>query len=133
MHFDIHRYFPIALIVLAVSGSGVLFAIALHPINEVIAQPISEPSSMIVATAPLSTPCHAPTSVTLTAPFTTVVGFSTALTATADPVTTTLPLTYTWSATGQPPRVQSAGTLSDTQSYVWETPGQVTVTVAAAN
>jgi uncharacterized repeat protein (TIGR01451 family) len=55
-----------------------------------------------------------------------------AFTATASPVTVTLPLTYVWQATGQTPLINTGG-LSDAVSFSWNTPGIKVITVTAAN
>jgi YD repeat-containing protein len=49
------------------------------------------------------------------------------------PLTTTLPLTYTWQASGQTDVVTSASALSHSVSYVWSTGGVQTITVTAQN
>jgi hypothetical protein len=54
------------------------------------------------------------------------------LTAVAQPVSTTQPITYTWQATGQTAVVQTGG-LTDTASFNWVNPGTKTITVTAAN
>jgi len=48
------------------------------------------------------------------------------------PVTTTLPVTYTWTVTGQAPRVIS-GAVSNQQSYTWNPPGIKSISVEVAN
>ena len=48
------------------------------------------------------------------------------------PVTTTLPVTYTWMASGYPPQVATGG-LTAARSFTWTTPGVVTVTLKAEN
>lgn len=53
-------------------------------------------------------------------------------TATVEPPSTTLPLTYTWQAEGQPPLTHIAG-LTDAVNFLWELPGIYTMTVNAAN
>lgn len=53
-------------------------------------------------------------------------------TAGVEPLTTTLPLTYTWQATGQAPITHTAG-LEDTVGYIWETAGDQVITVTASN
>ena len=55
-----------------------------------------------------------------------------AFTATVTPITTTLPLTYTWQVDGQVPIVHTSG-LTDTLSLVWEEPGTQVITVTASN
>ncbi len=53
-------------------------------------------------------------------------------TAAASPVNATLPITYTWQATGQPP-VTHTGGLSDTASFTWSVTGTQVLTVTASN
>lgn len=54
-------------------------------------------------------------------------------TATVGPISTTQPLTYTWQATDQSEATQINGTLTDTQSFNWNTPGEKTITVKVEN
>jgi hypothetical protein len=60
------------------------------------------------------------------------VGTSYVFTATVSPVTTTLPLTYTWEATGQK-TISHAGDLVDRVSYSWMTGGRKAITITAGN
>ncbi len=53
-------------------------------------------------------------------------------TATVGPVSTTLPLTYTWQADGQVPIIHTGG-LTDTVNWAWEIPGTYIITVTASN
>ena len=53
-------------------------------------------------------------------------------TATVLPATTAEPVSYTWLATGQMP-ITRTGSLSDTASFIWQTPGLQTITVTAEN
>jgi CSLREA domain-containing protein len=53
-------------------------------------------------------------------------------TAVVEPFSTTIPLTYTWQATGQLPITQTAG-LSDTVDFQWEITGTQLITVTARN
>jgi len=53
-------------------------------------------------------------------------------TATVEPITTTLPLTYTWWVDNQLPIVHANG-LTDTLSLTWDTPGTQLITVTASN
>jgi len=48
------------------------------------------------------------------------------------PVTATLPVTYTWSVTDQP-AVTVTGAITDTQTYLWDTPGEKMILVQAQN
>jgi hypothetical protein len=72
------------------------------------------------------------TEVQVTGPVTALVGTDVMLTAVAQPVSTTQPITYTWQATGQTAVVQTGG-LTDTASFNWVNPGTKTITVTAAN
>jgi hypothetical protein len=56
-----------------------------------------------------------------------------AFTANALPVTAGVPITYTWSATGQSMVVQTGQGLSSLQNFNWSTPGPQTVNVIADN
>jgi hypothetical protein len=53
-------------------------------------------------------------------------------TATVEPISTSLPLTYTWQASGQAPVIHTGG-LMDTASFTWEAPGTQGITVTASN
>ncbi|HNT54509.1 MAG TPA: PKD domain-containing protein, partial [Anaerolineaceae bacterium] len=61
------------------------------------------------------------------------LGLSVAFTAQTSPADATLPLTYTWQASGQDP-VTHPGGLVDTVQFTWTEPGeqQITVTVTSA-
>jgi hypothetical protein len=48
------------------------------------------------------------------------------------PLTSTLPLEYLWTATGQPDSTHSGG-VTDTITLSWETPGEKQITVTASN
>jgi hypothetical protein len=72
--------------------------------------------------------CVAPAGVTLSGPPTATVGSASLFIATVRPLTTTLPLTYTWQATGQAPVVH-VGALSDTAVLTWSMAGPQAVTV----
>jgi hypothetical protein len=53
-------------------------------------------------------------------------------TATVEPISTTLPLTYTWQADGQQTIIHTNG-LTDIVSFTWEMPGTYAITVTASN
>jgi hypothetical protein len=53
-------------------------------------------------------------------------------TAAVSPITTTLPIEYSWQASGQD-AVTHTGGLSDTLAYTWDSPGTQLITVTAAN
>ncbi len=74
----------------------------------------------------------APVTVTLTGPVTGSVSVAHLFQATVNP-TATQPLTYTWTATAQPPIVHPGGRLTDTVSYTWDAPGPQTLTVTVQN
>lgn len=73
-----------------------------------------------------------PEQLTLIGPITGTVGINHTFTTTVTPITTTIPLTYVWSATGQATITQT-NNLSDTVSFLWDTVGNKTVTVTASN
>jgi hypothetical protein len=78
-------------------------------------------------------PDVAPTAVNLTGPSTGTV--NTAYTFDADvlPISTTLPLTFTWMADEQTAVSQSVNGLMDSVSFTWTTTGTKTILVTAAN
>lgn len=73
-----------------------------------------------------------PTAVSISGVESGLVGIPYTFTATVEPVSTTLPLTYVWQASGQLPITHTAG-LSDTVGFAWELPGTYDITVSAAN
>lgn len=75
----------------------------------------------------------APTSVTITGPTTGSILTSHTFTATVSPITTTLPITYTWQATGQPQVTHPGGGLSDTAAFSWGVSSTQVITVTADN
>jgi hypothetical protein len=77
-------------------------------------------------------PARPPTQVVITGP---TMGFTqTAYTfiATASPITTTVPITYLWQATGQS-SITNTGGLSDTISFTWGATGTQAITVTVTN
>lgn len=74
----------------------------------------------------------APLTVTLDAPLTTTVGLSTTVRAQVQPTSASLPITYTWQATGQPALIHTTG-FQDVVLYHWSTPGPITISVQARN
>jgi hypothetical protein len=58
------------------------------------------------------------------------MGTNLTFTATTTPLTTTLPLNYTWTVAGQTTVVHTTG-LTDTSSYTWLTPGEYDLNVTA--
>ncbi len=51
----------------------------------------------------------------------------------AGPITATLPVTYTWQATGQLPVTHANGGLGDVMTFTWSITGPQAITVTAAN
>ncbi len=80
---------------------------------------------VVAINAPLST-------VDISGPAKGLVNTAHAFTASASPAMTTLPITYTWQATGLSP-VTHVSDLSDTVVLIWSTPGTKVVTVLADN
>lgn len=86
----------------------------------------------ITATHTITVQPVAPVTVTIDAPLTIRVGLSATVRAQVQPLIASLPFTYTWQATGQPPLNHTAA-FTDTIVYQWLTPGLVTITVQAQN
>lgn len=86
----------------------------------------------VSATQTITVTAIAPLTVTVASQPTVTVGVSTSLVAQALPLTTSLPLTYSWQATNQEPLTHTAG-ISDSVNYRWSTTGPVTVTVRVEN
>ncbi len=74
-----------------------------------------------------------PTGVTIVGPTAGLSGTAYTFTATVSPPTATLPITYTWQATGQPPVVHGGAGLSDTVTFTWQVSGTQQITVTARN
>lgn len=80
------------------------------------------------------TPPHGPESAVISGPAVGFVGVPVGLGALAGPITTTLPLTYTWAATGQAPIVHAGVlTLTDSAAFTWAITGTQSITVTVAN
>ncbi len=73
-----------------------------------------------------------PLDLTISGPTIGVVGNSYLFTATVGPLTTTLPLSYTWQTTAHSPITHTDG-LTDTATYMWSVTGVQTMTVSASN
>jgi len=86
---------------------------------------IEVPVSMTVAAI-------APLSVEIDGPPAGLVGESYSFTATVQPVSATLPITYSWQVSGQEAIIHTGG-LSDTLAYTWDIPGTQLITVTATN
>jgi hypothetical protein len=74
----------------------------------------------------------APAVITVIGPTIAHIGQDATFTSAVRPLTTTLPVTYTWSATGREPREMHAG-LRATTSLSWSMPGRQWITVTATN
>jgi len=87
----------------------------------------------IVDYAPILTaPYTSLQSVSLTGPITGVLNTAQAFTATVMPITTTLPITYTWQATGQTP-ITHTGATTSTVAFTWSISGTKIISVTATN
>jgi uncharacterized repeat protein (TIGR01451 family) len=70
---------------------------------------------------------------TLEGPSAGTPGVGQTFTATIVPPTATMPLTYTWEATGHAPRVNSSSASSDVETFTWTVAGTYVVTVTVDN
>ena len=77
--------------------------------------------------------CYGLTNVGITGPTTGTVGTAYAFTATVSPPTATLPITYTWQATGLTPVTHTIYALSDMTAFTWSIADTQYITVTAAN
>ena len=73
-----------------------------------------------------------PTLITITGPETGLAGENQEFSALVEPISTTLPLTYFWQASGQTP-ITNTGGLTDTVSFTWYLTGTHFITVTASN
>jgi hypothetical protein len=76
-----------------------------------------------------SPPTHAEVTGATRAAIDTVYTFNAAV----SPVTATLPLTYVWRTTGQPPVTHTGGGLKDSVDFTWSVTGTKPITVTATN
>ncbi len=94
-------------------------------------------SSSTVHTVHISDPspgCTNPiTRVGLSGPMVTASGQPYTYSAAASPYNVTLPVTFTWEATGQTPHVYSVSANASDQLYQWSDPGSKMITVTAEN
>jgi uncharacterized repeat protein (TIGR01451 family) len=75
-----------------------------------------------------------PARANISGPTTGSAGSTYTFTATVSPITTTLPITYAWQATGQSPVTHTGClTTSDVVSFTWSVSGTQAVTVTASN
>jgi len=93
---------------------------------------LADPTPDTVAVTVEAGSCAALDEVTLSGPPMTPVDTATAFTATVGPPTATLPVTYTWQASGQAD-VGHVGVLSDTAAFTWAVTGTQSITVTAEN
>jgi hypothetical protein len=78
-------------------------------------------------------PCNCLTNVDIDGPLTGSVGITVSVTATVSPPTATLPITYTWQATGQSDVVQVKHSTQTSVGFTWAVTGTKTITVTAIN
>jgi hypothetical protein len=78
-------------------------------------------------------PALPPTALSLEGPSVGEDGVPYTFTASVTPTTATLPLTYTWRATGHPPITHTLATYTDAVAFSWGITGTYTVSVTAAN
>ncbi len=102
--------------------TATLFAINNDPGNSIITIPIT--LSVVVQVPPAS--------ITLTGADMGFVGQTYSFTAMVEPISTTLPITFTWQASDQLPIVHTGG-LTDTVTFTWDEVGTQTITVTAMN
>ena len=77
--------------------------------------------------------CYGLTGVAISGPTTGITNTAYTFTATVSPPTATLPVTYTWQATGQSLITHTVHSLSDTAAFTWTIAGTKYVSVTAAN
>ena len=77
--------------------------------------------------------CSPLTNVDVDGPLTGSVGVTASFTATVSPPTATLPITYTWQATGQSDVVQVKHSTQTSVGFTWAVTGTKTITVTALN
>ena len=77
--------------------------------------------------------CNSLTNVDIDGPLTGSVGVTVSVTATVRPPTATLPITYTWQATGQSDVVQVKHSTQTSVGFTWAVTGTKTITVTAIN
>jgi uncharacterized repeat protein (TIGR01451 family) len=112
--------------VVRTSSAGILKNTAVVRSNEIDSDPANNVAvQMTKVGAPLE-------SVTLSGPASGEVGAKLTFTANVAPLTATLPITYTWQASGLPLLTHS-GAISDMATFTWETPGVKNVSVTASN
>jgi hypothetical protein len=87
-------------------------------------------SHLITISDPVVVP---PSGLTITGPANGLTNREYGFAAAVTPISTTLPLTYTWLATGQTPRVTSRSSLTDVISFTWSISGTQEISVTVEN
>lgn len=77
--------------------------------------------------------CYALSAINILGPSEEVFGHVITFNTTVLPPTATIPITFTWQATGQASITHSLYSVSDTMTYTWPVTGTQTITVSAAN
>lgn len=77
--------------------------------------------------------CYAMSAVNIAAPNEEIFGKAITFNASVLPPTATIPITFSWQATGQTPIDHVLYSVSDTMTYTWQVTGTQTITVSAAN
>lgn len=112
--------------------TDVLTAVWPQPGPQIITVTVSNVGGVVTASHPVTVQVTPPLTVTINSAITPTAGLSTTFTAQVLPLTVSLPITYTWVATGQV-TVTHIAQLSNTVVYRWPDSGAVTVTVSAQN
>jgi len=77
--------------------------------------------------------CYALSAVNIVGPNEEIFGKATSFDATVIPLTATIPITFSWQATGQATISHSLTSVSDIMTYTWLVTGTQTITVSATN
>jgi hypothetical protein len=99
-----------------------LYVLSNDPLNPMVTVPVT-----MTVVAPVT-----PTAVTISGPDAGWTGESQAFTALVEPISTALPITYTWQATGQDTVTHTDG-ITDTVTFTWQSLGAQVITVTATN
>ena len=93
------------------------------------------PFTMLGTVVVLAAGPEPPAAVSIAGPFEGAIDTAYTFTATVSPLTATLPITYSWQATGQSPITHTGGDLSDTVMFTWTsgTTGTQLITTTATN
>jgi M6 family metalloprotease-like protein len=95
---------------------------------------VTNPGSVVTDTTviELQNQANAPDSAEIEGPVEPLAGVESRYTASVGPITTTLPITYVWQASGQEPVTQTDG-LTDTVTIIWGEPGEQQISLVAMN